>query len=79
MLVKEYYVQLETNLESRGANIVGGPVYENDDSDEIVGVIEEYDDVTGKTLIVLKSPVEHASLQDVGVLEENMIPFETVN
>lgn len=71
MLVEDYYVALENNLESRGATIVGSNVY--DDSEEIMGNIVEYNDLTGCALIHLNKPIEQEELIKAGIEFENMV------
>lgn len=64
-MINKYFIQVETGMVK--TDVVGGPVYENNNSNDVVGRIIDYDPETGFMKIELIVDINYTVLTKIGI------------
>lgn len=65
LMINKYFIQVETGMVK--TDVVGGPVYENNNSNDVVGRIIDYDPETGFMKIELIVDINYTVLTKIGI------------
>ena len=65
LMIKKYYVKVEKGMLKK--DVIGGPVYSNNSSDEIIGRIIDYNSRNGFMKIEMMMPVDYKELLKIGI------------
>lgn len=71
LMVNQYFVKVEAGMKKK--DVVGGLVYSNNNSDEVVGRICDYIPKTGFIKIDLMEPLDYMALIKYGIPLSNII------
>lgn len=71
LMINRYFVQVEKGMKKK--DVVDGPVYSNNTSDEVVGKIIDYIPKSGMMKIEMMVPVDYKELIKIGIPLKNII------